>query len=407
MAGGKNKLSDSSLRKMLGRESPKDSFYADGDGLSIKVTKSGVMTWVFTYRLGGRADKPQRLKLGNYPDMSLRLARERRGQCRAWLADNKDPKHQLNLTAATTLKPVTVKDALQYWITEYAEDNRANVERHKAQLAKHIYPYIGSLPLSQCETRHWLECFDRAKKSAPVAAGYVFQMCKQALKFCRVRRYAISNALDDLTIPDVGSKQEKGDRSHTDDEIGHIWKAARQINFKPYYAAILRLLVVFGCRSQEVRLSKWQEWDLKKWVWTVPKEHSKGGIKILRPVPIAIRPFIEELYNQHQASGLLLGEVKDSSAVSQWGRMLWKRLNHIEQWSLHDIRRTFATKLNDLGVAPHVVEQLLGHTMPGVMAVYNLSQYMPEKLEALNMWCERLELLSGEHDNVILLQVRK
>lgn len=407
MAGGKNKLSDSSLRKMLGRESPGDSFYADGDGLSVKVTKSGVMTWVFAYRLGGRIEKPQRLKLGNYPDMSLKLAREKRDQCRAWLAENKDPKHQLNLTAGEALKPVTVKDALQYWITEYAEGRRANVERHKAQLVKHIYPYIGALPLSQCETRHWLECFDRMKKNAPVAAGYVFQMCKQALKFCRVRRFAISNALDDLTIPDVGSKQEKGDRDHTDDEIGQIWQVSKQLKFKPYYAAMLRLLVVFGCRSQEARLSTWAEWDLKKWVWTVPKEHSKGGTKILRPVPEAMRPLIEELYRQHKDSGLLLGEIKESSAVSAWGRLVWGRLGHIEPWSLHDIRRTFATKLNDLGVAPHVVEQLLGHTMPGVMAVYNLSQYMPEKLYALNMWCERLDLLAAGHENIILLQVRK
>jgi hypothetical protein len=47
------------------------------------------------------------------------------------------------------------------------------------------------------------------KKKTPVAAGYVFQMCKQALKFCRVRRYAVSTALEDLTIPDVGKKQAK------------------------------------------------------------------------------------------------------------------------------------------------------------------------------------------------------
>ncbi|WP_171887340.1 tyrosine-type recombinase/integrase [Serratia marcescens] len=407
MAGGTNKLSDKKLRAILSVPREKEALIADGDGLSIRVSKSGVISWVFAYRIGGRGAKLERLKLGNYPDMSLKLAREKREQCRTWLADSKDPKHQLNLTAAETLKPVTVKDALQYWITEYAEDKRANVERHKAQLEKHIYPYIGSLPLSQCETRHWLECFDRMKKNTPVAAGYVFQMCKQALKFCRVRRYAISNALDDLTIPDVGSKQEKGDRDHTDDEIGQIWQACQQLKFKPYYAAMLRLLVVFGCRSQEIRLSTWTEWDLKNWVWTVPKEHSKGGIKILRPVPAEMRPFIVELYLQNKDSGLLLGTLKDSSAVSQWGRMVWKRLGHVEPWSLHDIRRTFATKLNDLGVAPHVVEQLLGHTMPGVMAVYNLSQYMPEKLEALNMWCERLEFISDEHENVYLVQVKK
>ncbi|WP_434461634.1 tyrosine-type recombinase/integrase [Serratia plymuthica] len=407
MASGTNKLSDKKLRAILSVPREKEIVIADGDGLSIRVSKSGVISWVFAYRIGGREAKLERLKLGNYPDMSLKLAREKREQCRAWLADSKDPKHQLNLTAGVSLKPVTVKDALHYWITEYAEGRRANVERHKAQLAKHIYPYIGSLPLSQCETRHWLECFDRMKKNAPVAAGYVFQMCKQALKFCRVRRYAISNALDDLTIPDVGSKQEKGDRDHTDDEIGQIWQASQQLKFKPYYAAMLRLLVVFGCRSQEARLSTWAEWDLKKWIWTVPKEHSKGGAKILRPVPEAMRPFIEELHRENKDSGLLLGEIKESSAVSAWGRLVWKRLGHVEPWSLHDIRRTFATKLNDLGVAPHVVEQLLGHIMPGVMAVYNLSQYMPEKLEALNMWCERLELLAGENENVILLQVRK
>lgn len=407
MAGGTNKLSDKKLRSILNVSRDGEAQISDGDGLSVRVSKTGVISWVYAYRLGGRGAKLERLKLGNYPDMPLKLAREKRDQCRAWLANSKDPKHQLSFTTTETLKPVTVKDALLYWIIEYATDNRANVARHKAQLEKHIYPYIGSLPLAQCETRHWLECFDRIKKDSPVAAGYVFQMSKQALKFCRVRRYAVSNALDDLTIPDVGSKQEKGDRDHSDDEIGQIWQASQQFKFKPYYASMLRLLVTFGCRSQEARLSTWAEWDLKKWVWTVPKAHSKGGTKIVRPVPEALRTFIEDLHRQHAGSGLLLGEVKESSAVSQWGRLIWKRLGHAEPWSLHDIRRTFATKLNDLGVAPHVVEQLLGHTMPGVMAVYNLSQYMPEKLEALNMWYERLSLLAGEHENVILLKVTK
>ncbi len=59
----------------------------------------------------------------------------------------------------------------------------------------------------------------------------------------------------------------------------------------------------------------------------------------------------------------LLGESKDAPAVSQWGRNIWKRLDQSEAWTLHDLRRSFSTKLNDLGIAPHV-EQLLGHSMP-------------------------------------------
>ncbi|WP_186390443.1 tyrosine-type recombinase/integrase [Citrobacter freundii] len=405
MAGGTNKLSDTALRKMNGRESPGDSFYADGDGLSIKVSRIGVMTWYFTFRTGGRETTSQRIKLGNYPDLSLKAAREKREQCRAWLAEGKNPKHQLSFTTQETLKPVTVKDAMDYWIREYATHKRANVEKHIEQLNKHIYPYIGAFPLSMCETRHWLECFARVRDEAPVAAGYLLQMCKQALKFCRVHRYAVSNVLNDLTIDDVGRKQNKRDREHTRQELVDIWRESAGMKFKPYYAALLHLLVAFGCRTQELRLSTIGEWDLQDWIWTVPKEHSKGGEKILRPIPLAMRPFVKSLVARNKDTGLLLGELKKPEAVSQWGRGIYKRLGHSEPWTLHDLRRTFSTTLNNMGIAPHVVEQLLGHSLGGVMAVYNRSQYLPEKLDALDKWMERLELLSVNLENIVIMKV--
>lgn len=407
MASSTNKLSDKKLKSLLGSVRKKEEMMADGDGLSVRLLRSGSISWIFSYRLGGRNSRLERLTLGNYPDMSLKLARERREECRSWLAEGKNPKFQLDVRTEEIIRPVTVRDAMSYWIREYAAHHRVNVNRHEAQLDKHIYPYIGDLPLSLCETRHWLECFDKAKRETPVAAGYVFQMCKQALKFCRVRRYAVSNALDDLTIQYVGKKQDKGDRVHDMDELAQIWRSCSGKLFKPYYATLLRLLVVFGCRSQEVRLSTWAEWDLKNWVWTVPKEHSKGGEKIIRPIPVAMRQIVSDLYEQNNQTGLLLGEMKKPEAVSQWGRGIYKRLGHAEPWTLHDLRRTFATTLNNMGIAPHVVEQLLGHTLGGVMAVYNRSQYLPEKLDALNKWMERLEVISSDYSNVAILERAK
>lgn len=322
----------------------------------------------------------------------------------SFLADGRDPKFQLKLTKSETLKPVTVREALEYWISGYAEDNRANVERHKAELRKHIYPYIGDMALADCETRYWLQCFDRMKKKAPVAAGYVFQMCKQALKFCRVRRYAISNALDDLTIPDVGKKQARRDRVLNDKEVGELWSAIwDEKRFREYHANLVKIILVFGCRTQEARLSQLKEWDMDAWIWTVPKEHSKSGEKIVRPIPDAMRPHIERLHEEHKKSGLLLGETKSTEAVSQWGRGLYKKLGHEEKWTLHDLRRTLATHMNNMGISPHVVEQLLGHSMPGVMAIYNRSLYLPEKLDALNKWHDRLDILSGGFTNIVLL----
>ncbi len=388
-----NKLSDKKLRALLGTVRAREELMADGGGLSVRLLRSGAISWMFIYRLGGRGSKLERLTLGNYPDVSLKLARVKRDECRAWLAEGKNPRFQMDARKDEMLRPVTVRDAMTHWINEYAISHRANVKRHEAQLEKHVYPFIGDLPLSLCETRHWLECFDQAKRESPVAAGYIFQMCKQALKFCRVRRYAISNALDDLTIQDVGKKQEKRDREHSKQEIDDLWRAVLGKTFNPYYSALFRVLIVFGCRSQEARLSEWSEWDFKNWIWTVPKAHSKGGEKIVRPVPEAARPFVESLYKQHKDSGFLLGEIKKPEAVSQWGRTAYKRLGHAEPWTLHDLRRTFSTTLNNMGIAPHVVEQLLGHTLGGVMSVYNRSQYLPEKMEALTRWIDYLNSL--------------
>ena len=67
------------------------------------------------------------------------------------------------------------------------------------------------------------------------AAGYIFQMCKLVLKFCRVRHYAVSNVLDDLTINDVGKKQAKRTRIHTNQELIDIWQLTESDRFLPYY----------------------------------------------------------------------------------------------------------------------------------------------------------------------------
>lgn len=405
MAGSINKLTDRKLKSMLGLPAERESKLADGGGLMARISKNGAVSWFFRYRLGGRDTEPYRLNLGKYPDVTLKQAREMRDQCRSWLAEGKDPKLQLKLTKSESLKPITVRDAIHYWITEYAEDNRANVKWHKAQLEKHIYPFIGDMALSDCETRYWLQCFDRMKKETPVAAGYVFQMCKQAMKFCRVRRYANCTSLDDLTIPDVGKVQAKKDRVLSECEVGDVWRAISNDNiFIPYYNNLIKVITVFGCRTQEARLSEWKEWDRDEWIWTVPKEHTKAGEKIVRPVPETLRKFIEQLYSETKKTGLLFGEVKSSGAVSQCGRAIYKKLGHSEPWTMHDLRRTLATHMNNMGIAPHVVEQLLGHAMPGVMAIYNRSQYLPEKLDALNKWIDRLDVLAGNHENVVILK---
>ncbi|WP_417870469.1 tyrosine-type recombinase/integrase [Vibrio furnissii] len=386
-------ITDSKLKALLGKthDNSKPLKLADRDGLSVFHFKSGKLSFVFRYRY---ANKAQDLTLGNYPELTLLQARKQAAECKKYLADGLNPKIERQLKRDQKLKAVTVKDALEYWLDNFAAKNRANHEKHRAQFQKHVYPYIGHLPLEQCETRHWMQVFDDITngthhRAAPVASGYILQNSKQALKYCRTRQYAHSTALEDLNIPDIGEHQGKKDRVLSWPELMDVWLWAHDIKNKWYYRNLVLLLVVFGCRTQELRLSKVAEWDLDVMIWTVPKEHSKTGSEIKRPIPEQLKDYLQSVIVQAR-SEYLLGELKKPEAVSGFGGKLWQKLDHKEAWTLHDLRRTFATLLNDMQIEPYVVEQLLGHSLGGVMKIYNRSQHIEKKKAALELWLAKL-----------------
>lgn len=113
----------------------------------------------------------------------------------------------------------------------------------------------------------------------------------------------------------------------TNKELGELLRALDEKIFPPYYSALIRLLIVFGCRTTELRRSEVREWDFKEMLWTVPKEHSKTKVAIFRPIPEAILPFVMKLVEQNRHTGLLLGELKGQSSVAEYGRTAHRRIN--------------------------------------------------------------------------------
>ncbi|MEZ9540255.1 Arm DNA-binding domain-containing protein [Shewanella sp. 10N.286.51.B8] len=142
------------------------SVIADGGSLSVRISKKGFIGWVFRYRLGGRETNPKWVSLGKYPETSIKQARVKRDQCRKWLDNGEDPTVELSLVKVKRKEAVTVKDALEYWLVEYATENRKNVDKHRAQFSRHLYPYLGKYPLEKTTKPQWLECFDRIKCSS-------------------------------------------------------------------------------------------------------------------------------------------------------------------------------------------------------------------------------------------------
>lgn len=403
-----NKLSDKALKALLGKARDKQKTISDGKGLSVRVSKHGAISFVYFFRTGGRCTAPVWMTLGRYPDMSLKMAREKRDLCRSWLVDGRDPRIQIKLAIEKTMRPVTVKDALMYWVDNYAKDHRVPECRHLQRFEKHIFPVIGHIPVAECLTEEWIACFDKFKNKSPVVAGHTFADAKQALRFCRMRKYAISNALDDLKKNDMGSSPQKRDKVLTDEQLktvwSHLWIKEHWQQASIYIRRLMVLCLVFGCRQKEVRASTWKEWDLVNWIWTVPKENSKNGMDIVRPIPEGLRGWIAELHEATKHHDYILTRYSSQNTVSAYINKICIRFGHGEDpWTIHDFRRVLATKLNDMGVDAYVVEQLLGHSTPGVMGIYNRSKYIQKKLEALNIWFDYLNCLSGAYSNVSVL----
>ncbi|MDC9616350.1 tyrosine-type recombinase/integrase [Xenorhabdus khoisanae] len=392
-----NKLSDKKLKSLYGKPIGKQQTIADGNGLSIRLSKQGTISFVFFYRLYGRESAPIWLTLGKYPDLSLKAARERRDECRAWLAEGKDPRIQIKIIKESTLKPVTVKEAIEYWINNYAVNKRKRSTYIRGCFSKHVYPEIGDIPLNECTLSMWIDCFDKIKRTTPVQAGKILKTSQQALKFCRIRKYAISHEIDDLSVSDVGENSNRRDRVLTTDELRDVWyyvnKEYDNHIMSHKSRMILRFLIVFGCRLSEILLSKWDEWDFSNDIWRVPPEHSKNGREIIRPIPSNFKSWLLLLNKVTKNKENVIDYQPRQNTVSTAISKIRKKLNHKERWTAHDMRRVLATNLSDNGFEHNVVEQLLGHSLRGVAGIYNRSQYMDRKREALYWWVNYLDSL--------------
>ncbi|RYM59075.1 Putative prophage CPS-53 integrase [Serratia quinivorans] len=404
-----NKLSDKLLKSLSGKPSEKQLIMADGRGLSIRVSKAGGVSFVFYYRTGGRTSPPVWLTLGRYPDMSLANARKMRDQCREWLAMHLDPRNQMKIEAERSMMPVTIKDAIMYWYDNHAITARKEHEYLIQRFDKHIFPHIGNMPIEKSKLHDWLTCFDRIKKKAPVMSGAIFLDIKQALRFCRVRQYISCDPLGDIGVNYVGRSSGIRDRVLDVKETADVWSFAFGNNLLNIASAVNQrmfvLCMAFGCRQREARLSTWSEWDFENWIWTVPKEHSKNGEAIVRPVPVGIRQWITNLHAATKRSDFIIGVEFSRAGVTSAANRICKRLGHDKNglWCIHDFRRTFSTSLNDMGGDPYIIELLLGHKIKGVAGVYNKSRHLNKKLKVLNMWVNYLNAVAGFDNNVVEL----
>ena len=216
--------------------------------------------------------------------------------------------------------------------------------------------------------------------------------------------WAIGEGLADAT-PVLGTNKAteeiSRDRVLGDDELAAIWNEAGDGD----YGAIVRLLVLTGQRREEGGGMLWSEIDLDKRVWRIGAERTKNGLA--HDVPLSSSA-VEILEKRERADRLLVFGSRTgpfqgwSNAKSALDKRVLARARAdgahgvLKPWRLHDIRRTVATRMADLGVQPHVIEAVLNHISghkAGVAGVYNRASYANEKRHALELWAGHVDAI--------------
>ena len=230
-------LNDAKLRALArGHDNTSPKKIADSNGLAALVRPNGQISFIFRFRLNA---KQQNFTLGQYPNLSLKAARERATQCRKWLADGFDPRVQARIEKQANREQLTVRQAVDFWLTD---SETAAADSYRKQFEKHIFPHLGDLPIDQLDTAAWLKVFSDIKRgtyhrAAPNAAAYVFGLTKTAMKYCRARQMVKTTVLNDLSAGDVGATVNKRDRVLKQNELDDAVTWTNDIRNPFYYRA--------------------------------------------------------------------------------------------------------------------------------------------------------------------------
>ena len=384
-------LTDTAIKALKPR--PSRYTVSDEKGLVLEVFPTGGMLWHYRYRLNG---KQERVTLGRYPALSLKLARGQRDERATQVALGQSPAQQKQLAKVAAADATTVAEFGERFFREIVAKDRQDVSIPRRYFDKSIIPAIGTKPVRDVTTEDVRAIIWRKKDEGfDAAAGEIRGVLKRLFDYALTAGLATTNPVLALPMRHV-HKAKSRERALSPDEIRVFLTAAFESNIRRQFKIGLHLILLTMVRKSELLLARWEHVDLDAAEWHIPAEHSKTGkphIVFLSRQSVAL---FKELQTLAGGSELVMpgrGSLTKPFAHNAINTALKVALRgqDIPAFTVHDLRRTASTLLHENGWASDVVEKALNHTIGGVRGVYNRAEYAPQRREMLQFWADFIE----------------
>lgn len=349
-------------------------------GFGLRVSQGGAKTFVVLLGHG------RRHTIGRYPIISLAQART---EAKRVLAERTLGNHRN--------KSIKFSEAHDLFLSTHCSPENLKfrtIKDYERMLKKYLLPAFRHDSLEEITTQAISKIIDRLRPT-PSEANHLFAVARTFFRWAVKRRYIPHNPCEGMSLPSVRPTR---DRVLNDAELVSLFRAADNVGYP--FGTIIQLLVLTGQRRGEIAALRWQYIDEKQQTITLPASITKNTRQ--HTFPYGKRA--ARIFSQLSRNGDYLFPARGNSGnvFSGWSKckMGIDDTLSIAPWTLHDLRRTFATNLAALNVPPFVVERLLNHssgTISGVAAIYNRHAYMDEMRDAISKWEDRLASLLLTH----------
>jgi integrase len=367
----------------------------------------------------------------NMPGFGLRIRAGAEGQHRSFIAQYKIGQTTRRVTignaAKVTLEAARVKAKEIFSEVALGDDPQADKRsaRDALTLGKLITSYLEAAkqhqrPTTYRGTEHHLNRLCQPLHRIPISAVSRAVIAERLRSIAKDNGAVSSNraraALSamfawsigegvfahDNPVSGTNKQKENGprERSLSDAELAKLWLSLADSD----YGRIIKLLLLTGCRRDEIGSLQWSEIDFESKTITLPRERCKNNQAHVVPLSDATMKILQEIPRcDHD---FVFG--RRDTGFGGWSRA--KRLLDatldLAEWTVHDLRRTVRTGLGMLGVAPHIAEACINHLPAKLIRTYDKNKYEAEKRDALERWANHVAvaITQATGDNVVKLE---
>ncbi len=410
------KFTDRSIQAIKPRSSRFEVWETGYSGFGLRVSPAGRKAWIYLYRFDG---KSRRATLGQYPAMTLAEAHAAHAEAAKILDKGFDPGAMDQATKEQARREPTIAQLVKEFIEKglKAKGNRSWQE-YKRNLEKDVIPAWGARKAKDIKKRDVIllmesifhgETEDR-KRGAPNQSTQIFKIVRRMFNFAIERD--ILEATPCAQVKPLAPSNRK-DRFLSADEVRIFWNAIDACGISEGLRRALKLILVTAQRPGEVIGAHSSEFE-GCW-WTVPAERSKNK----RAHRVYLTPLARSLF-QERGQGYLFPSPRGKKLetvkpihINALAHALRRALKpdpetgkrdlDMVPFTPHDLRRTAATHLGELGTSGELIGKILNHVDRSVTAIYNRHAYDQEKMQALESWARKLDrIIHGKKEEKII-----